>query len=293
MKSLTDPMAIRALLDRHGFHFSKSLGQNFLIDASVPDRIADAVQADQNCGVLEIGPGIGCLTAELSDRAGKVLAIELDRRLQPLLGETLSGRENVEILYADALKLDLRELVQKKIPQQTKLFCANLPYNITSPILTAILEAGCFERVCVMIQREVAHRICAAPGGKEYGAFSLLVQWYAEPKLLFDVFPHSFMPQPKVTSSVILLSKRGAPPYQVEDERVMFRVIRAAFNQRRKTLLNALSAGIPELGKEECERILKVCELDTNIRGEKLNLSDFARLSNELTKFKGSVLSGK
>ena len=293
MNTLTDPVAIRALLDRHGFHFSKSLGQNFLIDASVPERIAEAVQADENSGVLEIGPGIGCLTAELSGRAGKVLAVELDNRLKPLLDETLSGRENVELLFGDALKLNLRELVLEKLPQQTKLVCANLPYNITSPVLTAILEADCFERICVMIQREVAHRICAGPGGKEYGAFSLLVQWYTEPELLFDVSPHCFVPQPKVTSSVIRLTKREKPPCFVSDEVLLFRIIRAAFNQRRKTLVNALSAGLPGLRKEECERILKVCDLDTNIRGEKLNLGDFAKITNELADLTNFDLYGK
>lgn len=285
MSKLTDPAEIRRLLDAYGFRFSKSLGQNFLIDASVPERIADSVGADRECSVLEIGPGIGCLTAELSARAGQVLAVELDRRLQPLLRETLSSADNTEILFADVMKLDLRQLASERMTQPTKLVCANLPYNITSPVLTALIEADCFERISVMIQKEVAERICAGPGTKDYGAFGLFVQWYCVPELLFTVPPHCFMPQPKVTSAVIRLTRRHTPPAEVRDEKLLFRVIRAAFNQRRKTLVNALSAAELRLSKNDCERILKLCDFDTNIRGEKLDLVDFARISNEIAKF--------
>ena len=285
MSALTDPSEIRRLLDAYGFRFSKSLGQNFLIDASVPERIADSVGADRECSVLEIGPGIGCLTAELSARAGEVLSVELDRRLQPLLRETLSAAENTDVLFADIMKLDLRQLASERLTKPTKLVCANLPYNITSPVLTSLIEAGCFERICVMIQKEVAERICAGPGTKDYGAFGLFVQWYYAPELLFTVPPHCFMPQPKVTSAVIRLTKRTAPPAEVRDEKLLFHVIRAAFNQRRKTLANALSAAEPQLSKADCERILKLCDLDTNIRGEKLNLVYFARISNEIIEF--------
>ncbi len=288
--SLTDADNIRALLNRHGFHFSKSLGQNFLIDSSVPVRIAESVRADSDCGVLEIGPGIGCLTAELSKRAGKVLAVELDRRLEPVLAETLAGAEHVEILFSDIMKQDVRSLAEERLPQPTKLVCANLPYQITTPVLTALAEADCFSRICVMIQKEVAERICASPGGKDYGAFSLLMQWYCEPEMLFTVPPSCFMPQPKVTSAVLRLVRRDMPPAEVLDRALLFRVIRAAFNQRRKTLINALASGFPELGKEECERILKSCGLDTNIRGEKLYISDFAKISNEIYAFHCSNL---
>ena len=280
--NITNPADIRALLNRHGFRFSKSMGQNFLIDASVPERIAESVLADRNCGVLEIGPGIGCLTAELAKRAGKVLSVELDRSLQPLLAETLAGTENVEFLFSDIMKQDIPVLAEEKLPFATKLVCANLPYNITTPVLTALVQAGCFERICVMIQKEVAERICAKPGGKEYGAFSLLMQWRCETELLFAVPPHCFMPQPKVTSAVIRLSRRAKPPADTLDPELMFRVIRAAFNQRRKTLANALTSAFPQLKKEDCETILKLCNLDTNIRGEKLELGDFARISNEI-----------
>lgn len=285
MSALTDPSEIRRLLDTYGFRFSKSLGQNFLIDASVPERIADSVVADRECSVLEIGPGIGCLTAELSARAGQVLSVELDRRLQPLLRETLSSAENTDVLFADIMKLDLRQLASERMTKPTKLVCANLPYNITSPVLTSLIEADCFERICVMIQKEVAERICAGPGTKDYGAFGLFVQWYYAPELLFTVPPHCFMPQPKVTSAVIRLTRRTAPPAEVRDEKLLFHVIRAAFNQRRKTLTNALNAAEPQLSKADCERILKLCDLDTNIRGEKLNLVDFARISNEIIEF--------
>ena len=280
MSALTDPSEIRRLLDTYGFRFSKSLGQNFLIDASVPERIADSVGADRECSVLEIGPGIGCLTAELSARAGQVLSVELDRRLQPLLRETLSSAENTDVLFADIMKLDLRQLALERMTKPTKLVCANLPYNITSPVLTSLIEADCFERICVMIQKEVA----------ENGAFGLFVQWYYAPELLFTVPPHCFMPQPKVTSAVIRLTRRTAPPAEVRDEKLLFQVIRAAFNQRRKTLTNALSAAEPQLSKANCERILKLCDLDTNIRGEKLNLVDFARISNEIADFESADL---
>ena len=286
MNRLTDPNEIRRLLDSHGFRFSRAMGQNFLIDPSVPASIAESVGADRDCAVLEVGPGIGCLTRELAQRAGKVLSVELDRSLEPILKETLADEDNTEILFSDVMKLDLRRLAEEKLNLPTKLVCANLPYNITSPVMTAIIEAGCFERIVVMIQKEVAERICAGPGTKDYGAFGLFVQWYYEPKLLFTVSPHCFMPQPKVTSAVILLQKRREPPAQVLDEKLFFRVIRAAFNYRRKTLANALSAVFPGFSKSDCETILNLCSFDTNIRGEKLNLVDFARICNEMTNFK-------
>ena len=290
MNRLTDPAAIRELLSRHGFHFSKSKGQNFLIDPAVPEKIAESASVDGNCAVLEIGPGIGCLTAELAKRAGKVLSVELDRSLAPLLQETLGEYDNVEILFSDVLKLDLREIIEEKCPQETKIVCANLPYNITSPVLTGLIRAGIFKRICVMIQKEVAERICAAPGNKDYGAFGLFVRWYYEPEFLFTVPPHCFMPQPKVTSAVIRLTRREDVPCVVENEETFFRVIRAAFNQRRKTLANALAAGFPELNKADCERILKLCDFDTNIRGEKLELGDFAKISNEIGHLKNADL---
>ena len=283
MTALTDPAAIRDLLERHGFHFSRSLGQNFLTDASVPLRIADALGADESCAVLEVGPGIGCLTEQLALRAGKVLSVEKDRSLEPILRETLAGFSNAEVLYADILKQDLRSLAEERLDWPTRLFCANLPYNITTPILTKVLESGLFDRTVVMIQREVAERLCASPGGKEYGAFSLLVQWYAQPELLFTVPPHAFMPQPKVTSAVVRLTRRREAPFPVKDEALFFRTVRAAFGQRRKTLVNALVAGFPELGRDGCRAAAEKSGIDPNCRGEVLDLAGFASLSDGLS----------
>jgi 16S rRNA (adenine1518-N6/adenine1519-N6)-dimethyltransferase len=279
---LTDYNDIRALLQRHGFRFSKSLGQNFLTAAWVPERIAESAGLDEQTGVLEVGPGVGCLTEQLSLRAGKVLSVELDKALKPVLAETLRGRDNVEILFGDVLKQDLPALVREKLPGLRPAVCANLPYNVTTPLLTAFLEAGCFETVTVMIQREVAKRICAPAGTADYGAFGLFVQWHCETELLFDVPPSCFVPRPKVTSSVIRLTKRGEKPFAVEDEQLLFRVIRAAFNQRRKTLSNALTAGLGELSKEQAEAVLQNCGFDPRIRGEAVELEGFVKISNKV-----------
>ena len=281
MTNLTDYNQIKVLLARHGFRFSKSLGQNFLIADWVPRQIAESAGLDDQTGVLEIGPGVGCLTAQLSERAGKVLAVELDKDLKPVLAETLEGRENVEILFGDVLKLDLPALVRERFAGLRPVVCANLPYNVTTPVLTQLLKAGCFDSITVMIQREVAQRICSEAGTAEYGAFTLLVQWYAEPELLFDVPPHCFLPQPKVTSSVIHLKRREKPPVQVQDEELFFRTVRAAFNQRRKTLPNALASGLG-ISREMAEQAVTTAGFDARIRGEKLNLGGFAKISDEL-----------
>ena len=281
--NLTDYNEIRALLNRHGFRFSKSLGQNFLTAAWVPERIAEEAGLDERTGVLEVGPGVGCLTEQLSLRAGKVLAVELDKALKPVLAETLAGRENVELLFGDVLKQDLPRLAAEKLPGLRPVVCANLPYNVTTPLLTAFLEAGCFETVTVMIQREVARRICAPAGTPDYGAFGLFVQWHCLTELLFDVPPACFVPQPKVTSSVIRLTRRAEKPFPVKDEQLLFRVIRAAFNQRRKTLVNALAVGIGGLDKETAEDALKECGFDPRIRGEAVDLGGFAAISDCLS----------
>ena len=280
--NLTDYNEIRSLLARHGFRFSKSLGQNFLTAAWVPERIAGEAGLDDTVGVLEIGPGIGCLTEQLSQRVGRVLSVELDKALQPILAETLTGCENVEVLFGDVLKQDLPALVKEKLPGLRPVICANLPYNVTTPLLTAFLEAGCFETVTVMIQREVARRICAGPGTADYGAFGLFVQWHCETELLFDVPPSCFVPQPKVTSSVIRLTKRAEKPFFAEDEALLFRCIRAAFNQRRKTLPNALSAGVPGLSRERAEALLTELGFDPRIRGEAVDLEGFVKISNKV-----------
>ncbi len=284
--NLTDISEIRALLARHSFRFSRSMGQNFLTEARVPEQIADEAGLDKETGVLEVGPGIGCLTRELSARAGKVLSVELDRSLQPILAETLSGCENTEVLFADVLKLDLPELVAESMPGLRHVVCANLPYNVTTPLLTAFLEAGCFETVTVMVQREVARRICAGPGSADYGAFGIFVQWHAETELLFDVPPSCFVPQPKVTSSVIRLTTRKEAPVPVQDEALMFRLVRAAFNQRRKTFVNAAGTQVPGLTREMTEKVLETLGYDTRIRGEVLDIGGFAKISDEISQIR-------
>ena len=280
--NLTNINDIKALLGRHGFHFSKSMGQNFLIESWVPHDIAEAAGLDEDCGVLEIGPGIGPLTQQLALRANKVAAIELDRDLLPILGETMSAHPNVEIIPGDAMKLDLRELVADKFSGLTAKACANLPYNITTPIITKLLEAGCFQTITVMIQREVAKRICAQPGDSDCGAFSLFCQYHAECELLFEVPPECFIPAPKVTSAVIRLTPRSAPPVDA-DEKALFAVIKAAFAQRRKTLLNGLTTAYgSKFSKEELRQAILDCGLQETVRGERLSLEDFARLSKIL-----------
>ena len=281
---LTNPTEIKALLNRHGFRFSKAMGQNFLIAAWVPERIAQEAAPDAAAGVLEVGPGIGCLTAELSRRAGKVVAVELDERLRPILAETLSGCANVELVFGDVLKLDLPALVRERFAGLRPVVCANLPYNVTSPLLAAFLEAGCFEEITVMIQREVARRLCARAGTADYGAFTVFTQWYAEPEILFDVPPGCFLPAPKVTSSVVRLRVRKTPPAAVTDEKLFFAVVRAAFNQRRKTLVNALSSGLSGCDKDTAAAAVARCGFDARIRGEALDLAGFAAVANALAE---------
>ena len=279
---LTNINEIKELLSRHGFRFSKSMGQNFLTAAWVPRDIADSAGLDEGTGVLEVGPGIGCLTKQLSLRAGKVLSVELDNALRPILAETLSECENVEVIFGDVLKQDIPSLVKEHFAGMRCAVCANLPYNVTSPLLTAFIEAECFETITVMIQREVARRICAAPGTADYGAFGIFVQWHMETELLFDVPPSCFIPQPKVTSSVIRLRRRAAHPAETTDEQFLFKVIRAAFNQRRKTLINAISSQIPGVTKEQAERAVTESGFDARIRGETLNIGKFATIADKL-----------
>ena len=288
--NLTDIREIQALLERHKFRFSKSMGQNFLTASWVPEDIAASAMLDENTGVVEVGPGIGCLTNELSKRAGRVLSVELDKSLKPVLAETLAHCDNVELVFSDVLKLKLSELVEEKMPGMKYAVCANLPYNVTSPLLTAFIEAGCFEHITVMIQREVAKRICAAPNTADYGAFGIFVQWYMDTELLFDVPPSCFIPQPKVTSSVIRLTRRDKHPAEVKDEKLMFQIIRAAFNQRRKTLVNAIGSQVPGISKEQAALAIERSGFDTRIRGEAINIVGFAKISDNLTDIKGTDL---
>ena len=280
---LCDIREIKALLARHGFRFSKSMGQNFLIEGWVPQEIAAAAQADGTCGVLEIGPGIGPLTVQLARRAGRVAAVELDRSLLPILGETLAPFDNVSVIPGDVMKLDLPALLEEQLPGLTPIACANLPYNITTPVLTRLIECGRFASITVMIQREVAQRICAAPGTGDYGAFSVFCQYHTAPELLFAVGPECFLPAPKVTSAVVRLVPRAEPPQTLVDEACFFRAVRAALAQRRKTLLNGLSAAFgAQLDKDALRQVLQRAGLDESIRGERLSIEAFARLAAEL-----------
>ena len=275
--NLCDYNTIRDLLARHGFHFSKSMGQNFLIDPEVPRRIAEASGADAGCGVLEIGPGIGPLTAELAQRAG-----ELDRALLPVLAETMAPYPNVEVVPGDVLKLDLTAIAAEKFQGLTPIVCANLPYNVTSPILEKLVESPCFTAFTVMIQREVARRLCAPQGSSEGGSFSLFLQYYMKPELLFDVPPEKFLPAPKVTSAVIRCVRRERPAVDVADESFFFKVMRGGFLLRRKTLANSLSAALPGIPKESIQQAIADMGLPAAVRGEQLTLEDFAALSAAL-----------
>ena len=290
MIDVCDIQVMKPMLAAHGFHFSKAKGQNFLIAPWVPQSIAEQAGVDETAGVLEIGPGVGPLTQQLCLRAGKVCAVEVDERLKPILDVTVGEFSNLEILWGDVLKQDIPALVKEKFGTLRPMACANLPYYITSPILTALLEAECFRSVTVMVQKEVAQRIAAKPGTPDYGAFTVFCQYYAQPELLFDVPPSCFIPQPKVTSSVIRLRRREKPPVEVGDEKLMFRVIRAAFNQRRKTLVNALSSQLGVLDKENAARVLVNCGFDTKIRGETVDIVGFAKISDEISSIIGADL---
>lgn len=274
---------IRALLQRHGFHFSKALGQNFLIESWVPRDIAAACGADAGTGVLEIGPGIGPLTRELAGRAGKVLSVELDRRLLPVLRETMASCDNFTLLHGDIMQQDLPALVAEHFSGLRPILCANLPYNITTPLLTRCVEAGCFDSLTVLIQKEVAQRICAGPGTVDYGAFSLLMQYYTQPQLLFEVPASCFMPAPKVTSAVIHCPVRKTPPVQVPSEALLWRTVKAGFALRRKTLVNSLQTGF-SLPRERLAAAVAACGLSENVRGERLSLADYAALSAQLAQ---------
>lgn len=273
---------VRALLERHGFHFSKARGQNFLVRSWVPEAIAEAAGIDEHTGVLEVGPGVGPLTEQLCRRAGRVVAVEVDERLRPVLAETVGAFPNLTLRFGDVLQEDLPALVQASFPGLRPVACANLPYYITTPVLTALLEVRAFAAVTVMVQKEVAQRICAAAGTAEYGAFSVFCQYHASPRLLFDVPPDCFVPRPKVTSAVLQLETRPAPPCPVRDEALFFRVVRASFAQRRKTLVNGLAAGFPTVSKAQLADVLAACGLPPTVRGETLDLAGFAAVADAL-----------
>ena len=285
MLNVCDIQVMKPLLAQHGFHFSKAKGQNFLIAPWVPQSIAQDAGVDETAGVLEIGPGIGPLTQQLCLRAGKVTAVELDTRLKPILDLTVGEFTNLNILWEDVLNLNIPELVKEQFGSLRPMACANLPYYITSPILTALLEADCFDSVTVMVQKEVAQRIAAAPGSPDYSAFSVFCQYYAQPELLFDVPAHCFLPQPKVTSAVIHLKVRKARAWGALDEKIFFRTVRASFAQRRKKLSNGLAAGFPELGKAGAAQIIAAAGFAANVRGETLRIPDFVKIANAIAAF--------
>ncbi len=281
--NLCDIREVRALLGRHGFRFSKSMGQNFLVADWVPREIAAASGADSAHGVLEIGPGVGCLTRELCALAGKVVSVELDRALLPVLAETMNGAENFELVPGDVLRLDLRSLADQKLQGLRPLVCANLPYNITTPVLRTLVEARRFEAVTVMVQREVALRIAARPGTADYGAFSVYMQYYTQPEVLFDVPSACFIPAPKVTSAVVRCKARSAPAVNPAcGEEFFFRTVRGAFALRRKTLSNSLASAFGELDKAAVGEVIAACGLPGSIRGEALGMEELAALADGL-----------
>ncbi|HZG55815.1 16S rRNA (adenine(1518)-N(6)/adenine(1519)-N(6))-dimethyltransferase RsmA [Paenibacillus sp.] len=280
------PRKTKELLQKHGFSFKKSLGQNFLIDANILRNIAEAAELGPKKGALEIGPGIGALTEKLAERSGRVVAIEIDQRLLPMLEESLADYPNVSIVHGDVLKVDLRALFRERFAGLEGVsVVANLPYYITTPIVMRLLEERLpVESIVVMIQKEVADRFSAAPGSKDYGSLSVAVQYYAVPDIVAKVPRTVFIPQPNVDSSVVRLKMREKPPVQVYDEARFFEVVQAAFVQRRKTLLNNLqqrffpTAG----GKEECRAFLEGCGIAPERRGETLTLAEFAIIANAL-----------
>lgn len=282
-EDISTPRRTKEIIQRHGFSFKKSLGQNFLIDQNILAKIIDAAGLDKTKGALEIGPGIGALTEKLAQQAGKVTAVEIDQRLLPILKEVLEPYPHVDVVHGDVLKLQLRELFEQQFKDVSGVsVVANLPYYVTTPILMKLLEEGLpLEHIVVMIQKEVAERMAASPGGKEYGSLSIAVQYYSEPELVCIV-PHTvFIPQPNVESAVIRLSVRKEPPVSVEDEAFFFDVVHASFAQRRKTIANNLkSRFFPKEGRERLEQLLAEAGIEPSRRAETLSLQEYAMLSN-------------
>ena len=282
MPDLCNPGVIRELLGRYGLRMQKALGQNFIINPGVCPRIAEQGGARAGVGALEIGPGIGVLTAQLAQRCEKVVAIELDRGLLPLLGETLAQFSNVSIVHADALKLDLAALLRDEFGDMPVIVCANLPYYITTPIIMRLLESKLpLESITVMVQKETARRLCAPLPSREAGAVTVSIAWYAACEYLFDVGRGSFLPAPKVDSAVIKLTPHREPPLPIADEALLFQTIRGAFSQRRKTLLNCLSMSL-SLPKSEMGAILSSAQVSPTLRAEDLDLAAFVRIANAL-----------
>ena len=273
---------IKDILGRHGFTFSKSLGQNFLINPSVCPKMAEQSGAKKGVGVIEVGPGIGVLTCQLAERADRVVAIELDKRLLPVLDETLAEYDNIKIINDDILKIDLKKLIETEFSGMDVVVCANLPYYITSPVIMKLLEDRLpINALTVMVQKEAAQRICAEVGSRQSGAVTVAVNYYAKPQILFGVSAGSFMPAPKVDSAVIRLDILKEPCVQVEDEKLFFKVVKAAFSQRRKTLPNSLSAGL-QISKVTVTNALNRANVPVNYRAEQLTMEQLAKISNAI-----------
>ena len=282
MATLGNPKNTIEVLQKYHFNFQKKFGQNFLINTSILEEIIDAAEITREDFVLEIGPGIGTMTQYLCEAAREVVAVEIDTNLIPILGDTLSAYDNVEVMNADILKVDIAKLADERNGGKPIKVVANLPYYITTPIIMGLFESHVpIDSITIMVQKEVADRMQEGPGSKEYGALSLAVQYYAKPEIVVNVPPSCFMPQPKVGSAVIRLTRHENPPVDVDNEKLMFQVIRASFNQRRKTLANGLNNfGSFSLGKEELQKSIEELGVPVNIRGEALSLEQFAKLSN-------------
>ncbi len=286
--NLCSPSVVRRLMEEEGISFRKEFGQNFLIDPTVPERIAASCAERQDILVLEIGPGIGCLTQQLAEHYERVLAVEIDRGLIPVLGKTLADYDNVRVVNADVMELDLQALLSEEAGGREIAVCANLPYYITTPILMRLLECGVrFRSITVMIQNEVAARLAAKPGAADYGAITAVLGYYGTVKKLFTVSPGCFMPAPKVSSAVIRIDLFDTPRYTPKDEAFFFRLIRAAFGMRRKTLVNALGALGEGYSKEVLTEAITACGFPPTVRGERLSTEDFVRLADELVARKG------
>lgn len=285
MATLGIPSNTIEILKKYNFNFQKRFGQNFLIDTHILEKIVDEAGIDEDDCVLEIGPGIGTMTQYLCERAGRVIAVEIDKALIPILNDTLSSYSNVEIINEDILKVDITNLCNKYNNGRPIKVVANLPYYITTPIIMGLFESGCpLESITIMVQKEVADRMKCGPGSKDYGALSLAVQFYSNPEIVANVSPESFIPKPGVGSAVIRLTRYEKPPVEVDDEKYMFALIRAAFNMRRKTMVNSLMSGNLGLTKEEILSAIDKLNLSPQVRGEALTLNEFAALSNILSK---------
>lgn len=285
MDRISSPKKTKEIVQKYEFKFSKSLGQNFLIDQNILDNIVDGANVSEGDCVIEVGPGIGSLTQNIAERADSVLAIEIDKTLIPILKETLEAYPNVEVINEDVLKLDLHKLIEEKFPGRNVKVIANLPYYVTTPIIMKFLEEKVpVKSLTIMIQKEVADRMQAGPGTKDYGALSIAVQYYSNPKILLKVPPSVFIPQPKVESTVIRLDILDTPKVHVEREDLFFSLVKDAFGKRRKTLLNALSTGDLKLEKGLLKEVLAFSNIDENRRGETLTIEEYGVLANNLAK---------